>query len=95
MKIDKKDILQKVREIYLREIMMFEESELDNNADLGKMNGYKVASDDLSMFIRGVQTDFDIPILQSDCDHLFTLGDYCDFVAEKLNKKYTIPDIEP
>lgn len=71
---------------------MFEESELDNDANLGKMNGYKVASDDLSMFIMGVQKDFNIPISQADVNNLFTLKDYCEFIAKKLNEKYSISD---
>lgn len=94
MEIDEQNILNQVRQIYLREIMMFEECELDNDAYLGKMNGYKVDGDDLSLFAKGVLDDFDIPLLQSDWDTLGTLREVADFVVKKLKEKRIISDIE-
>ncbi|NOY85524.1 MAG: hypothetical protein GXO96_12025 [Nitrospirae bacterium] len=87
MDIDEQEILKKVRQIYMHETMLFEEHELDDDTYIGKMNGYKVASDELSYFVKGVQKGFDIPIVQADINDLSTLRDYSNLVIQKLKEK--------
>ncbi len=93
MKIDGQAILQKVRKIYLRETGFSYDHEIDNDSALVKMNGIKVDGDDLSIFIKAVQTDFDIPMTQSDCDSFFTLRNVADYVIKRLQEKQGLPEI--
>lgn len=95
MTIDRQDILNQVRKIYMREIPMFEEYEINNDIHFQRMGGIKVDGDDLSIFIEAVQKDFDFPMVQADLKGVCSLRDVANLVVKKLEEKQTPPTIEP
>jgi len=86
MDIDKLQVLDKIRKIYLKEIGYFKEHEIDNESDVGKMGGTKVASDDLTCFALGVQNEFKITISQGDWYTVSSLNDITNLVLKNLKK---------
>jgi len=87
MELDKQDILNQVRKIYLREIPMFEEYEINNDINFQRMGGIKVDGDDLSIFIEAVRKDFDFPMVQADLENISSLRDVASLVSKKLKEK--------